>query len=276
MLHLGLSMSPAAPIKHQFDQVRSFLLSEPNVMEEEEPQQQDHSDFKSFYDAAIVVHRLTEAVVTLQDQPVQGLKSCLKQIISGSLTQDFQPKQSKDFFYELETAHRLVKAGFTVALCEPDIVVSGNGLSSEHGLACKYPSSRKQIQDHISKGYKQIKRQRLPGLVVIGLDQVLINEVFEEPPKFLDFRKTDMSPIDVVNEVIIDAVKKIVVDRQRDYPSEQPLDGALMTFSLFGIYGRPAGITSNTGWALQSDSDNASIADIYRIVEATREVGDTI
>jgi hypothetical protein len=175
---LGVKLADDSPIKKDFDTTQEFLndrksLDEAALMEKWNPR------FNEFYHAQIVIKRLTDAVVTLKDQ--NRLRSRLKQVLGGSLTQDFVPDASKDYFYELEMAALWKDRGFTVELAEPDVVVSGNGLSAPVGLACKYPSSWDQIHSHVSKGYMQITRHEYEGLVCIGLDQLVFNGMSNWP-----------------------------------------------------------------------------------------------
>jgi hypothetical protein len=125
------------------------------------------------------------------------LKSRLKQVLGGALTQDFVPDAAKDYFYELEMAAHWKDCGFTVELAEPDVVVSGNGLSAPLGVACKYPSGLASLHDHISKGYGQITKHGYEGLVAIGLDQLVCKGM----SNYMDFRQTDKHPLDIMERL---------------------------------------------------------------------------
>lgn len=270
---LKIKIATDAPIAPQLELVRDFLQDHTLLAESDLLAKWNGANFKAFNDSAIVVLRLTEAVVGLQNQPEGALRQTLKMVLAGSLTQDFLPQQAKDFFYELEIAHRLQETGFTVLLREPDVVVSGNGLNGELGLACKHPSSAAQIHEHLSKGYRQIAKQDLDGCVVIGLDIIIFKEAFDSPPKFLDFREGEGNrhPLDVANKLVSDAVSRLAAERAQDYPSERPMDGAILTLSMAGIYGSPAGFTSVTAWGVQCDAGNPRVNDIRRLVEAMKE-----
>ncbi len=74
-------------------------------------------------------------------------------------------------------AATLKLAGFSVELREPDVVASGNGLSNPLAIACKYPFSRQQVHEHISKGYRQITRENMDGVVSIGLDLMVAKDL---------------------------------------------------------------------------------------------------
>jgi len=54
----------------------------------------------------------------------------------------------------------------------------------------------------------------------------------------------------------------LIGERPVKYPSESPLDGALLTFDVWGAYGNPAGITEVTAWKFQCDSGNPLLHDI--------------
>jgi hypothetical protein len=219
--------------------------------------------FKEFYHAQIVVHRLVDATVSLKDQTPHLLRARLKQVLSGPLTQDFEPSASKDYFYELELAALWKDNGFTVELREPDIVVSGKNLTKPVGVACKYPSSWEQIHDHVSKGYRQITKHGYEGLVAIGLDQL----VFQGMKNYMDFRQGDRHPLDVMQSAVNEATQNLVAIRARDYPSEKPIDGAMLTLGAIGMYGEPAKLTKVMATALQCDRDNPRYADFGVLYE---------
>src|SRR5580704_11859480 len=136
--NLHVKLADDSPIKKDFDTTREFL-NDKKMKEEAVWMEEWKPRFKEFYHAQIVVKRLVDAVVTLREQI--RLKSRLKQVLGGSLTQDFVPEAAKDYFYELEMAALWKDWEFTVELAEPDVVVSGNGLSAALAVACKYPSS---------------------------------------------------------------------------------------------------------------------------------------
>lgn len=232
--NLGVALADDSPIRKDFDTTREFLRDK-QTMEESGWLNKWNPRFKEFYHTQIVVKRLIDAVVTLKDQ--KNLKSRLNQVLGGSLTQDFKPTQAKDYFYELEMAALWKECGFKVELAEPDVVVSGNGLSAAVGVACKYPSSWAQIHDHVSKGHKQITRHGYEGLVAIGLDQLVFNGM----SNYMDFRQSDKHPLEIMEKATSEAMANLVRLRARDYPSEKPIDGAMLTMSAVGIYGKPAG-----------------------------------
>jgi hypothetical protein len=246
---LGVKLEDDSPIKKDFDTTREFL-NDKKTMQEAEWLAKWNPRFKEFYHAQIVVKRLTDAVVTLQGQ--YRLKSRLRQVLGGSLTQDFVPEAAKDYFYELEMAALWKECGFTIELAEPDVVVSGNGLSAPLGVACKYPSSWDQIHSHVSKGYKQITRHGYEGLVCIGLDQLVFNGM----SNFMDFRQNNRHPLEIMQSATSDAMTNLVRLRAQDYPSEKPIDGAMLTMSAVGIYGEPPQLTSVRHVTLQCDQDN--------------------
>jgi len=267
---IGVRLGEDAPISAHLEMIREFLSDRESMDQNHHLAKWNAVDFKQFYDSVIVVSRLTDAVVALRDQPEGTLRKRLRQVVSGSLIQDFAPHQAKDYFYELEIARLFIRAGFTVALREPDVVVSGNGLTRDLGMACKYPSSEAQLHEHFSKGYRQIANQDLDGCVVVGLDNIVFNTVFASIPRFLDFRPGDRHPLDVADALTMSAIQVLVQQRASDYPSERPIDGALLTLSVWGIWGQPAGFVGLTSWALQCDSANAVHEDLRRVVGAVR------
>jgi hypothetical protein len=263
--NLGVKLADDSPIKKDFDTTRAFLHDKKTLDESVWLPKWDPR-FKEFYHAQIVVFRLTEAVAILQEQ--KKLKSRLKQVLGGSLTQNFEPEAAKDYFYELEMAALWKECGFTVELEEPDVVVSGNGLSASVGVACKYPSGPSSLHEHISKGYKQITKHGYEGLVTIGLDQLF----FKGMSNFMDFRQGNKPPLEVMKRATSEAMKNLVALRAEDYPSEEPIDGAMITMSACGIYGKPAGLTRCRHVTLQCDDGNPRKADFDILYQAMLSV----
>lgn len=261
---LGVRLADDSPIKKDFDTTREFL-NDKKTTEEMVWMEKWNPRFKEFYHAQIVVKRLIDAVVTLRDQ--NRLKNRLKQVLGGSLTQDFEPDAAKDYFYELEMAAFWKDSGFTVDLAEPDVVVSGNGLSGPLGIACKYPSGLGSLHEHISKGYRQITKHGYDGLVAIGLDQL----VFKGMSNYMDFRQSDKPPLELMESLTREAMTNLVALRAHDYPAEKPIDGAMLTMSAVGIYGKPAQLKSVRYATLQCEHANPRYSDfdiLYRNVKA--------
>lgn len=265
MTDLGISIPPSSPTAPQFACVKEFLHDQ-RTMSQDNLNAKWTNKFKEVYDAVIVVNRIARAAVALQDQPRKRLKETLKTVFAGSLTQDFVEDPAKDFFYELELAYLLIKAGFTVTLREPDVVVTGKGLSQPIGLACKYPSSRKQVHGHISKGYTQLTGQKLNGVVAFGMDLLIFQEAFSEPPHYLDFTQNPKNPVTIAQEQLDMEMVSLVAERPVKFPSELPLDGALLSIGMWGRYGTPAGIAEVGAWTLQCDASNSLFKDITVLV----------
>jgi len=175
---LNLSIPDDSPVGLQFQTLRAFLADQASMTQAALSAKWREPEFKRVFEAAIIVFRLTRSVVALQAQPRRRLKCTLEPVLAGNITQDFSPCQAKDFFYELELAYFLQRAGFSVTLREPDVMIEGNGLSRPIGLACKYPSSEQQVHAHISKGYSQLTGQQLPGVVAFGMELLIFRKVF--------------------------------------------------------------------------------------------------
>jgi hypothetical protein len=266
LAELGRKLADDSPIKKDFDTTREFLHDR-KALEEGALMEKWNHRVKEFYHAQIVVKRLIDTVVTLKDQ--NRLKSRLKQVLGGSLTQNFVPEAAKDYFYELEMAALWKDCGFTVELAEPDVVVSGNGLSAALGVACKYPSSWDQIHSHVSKGYKQITTHGYEGLVCIGLDQLVFNGM----SNYMDFRQNDRHPLEIMESATGEAMTNLVRLRARDYPSEKPIDGAMLTMSAVGLHRQPAQLTSVRYATLQCDQANPRYADFGVLYEKMKTGG---
>lgn len=263
---IGLTMPVGSPHTNQYNTSKEFLDDERAMTQTQLLAKWQNAKFEEVFRSAIGITRLSRAAYTLRAHP--GLKSILKIVLTDTITQDFAPNQAKDYFYELEVATILTKAGFKVDLKEPDVVVHGNGLSRPIGIACKYPSSRKQIHGHISKGYKQLTGQNLPGFVAFGMDLIVFGEAFKEPPKYLDFNQHPEPPITVAKGHLTREIMELVPERRDKYPAELPLDGAMLSFNLWGLYRNPPEITEVTAWSLQCDEKNSIRSDMVKIKAA--------
>jgi hypothetical protein len=266
-----LSIPPNSELAPQFSLVRQFLTDLSNLGSAATASKWTEFDFKPLYDAAIVVLRLSNAVAALRDDRV-ALRRRLTTIFSGGLTQNLLPDQAKDHFYELEIGASLKRAGFTVALREPDIIVSGAGLTQEIGLACKYPSSEARIHQSISKGYQQITGQRLAGCVVLGLDLIVLRGNLNASPPFMDFGRSDDPHHHLLNPLMENMTATLRGQRSTDYPSERPLDGVILTFTLWGMFAEPRRFGSVTSWSVQCEPNNPIRADLELIVERGRSL----
>ncbi|MBS0206647.1 MAG: hypothetical protein JSS49_27540 [Planctomycetes bacterium] len=267
---LGVKFEADSLIKKDFETAREFLGDRTALAEPELRAKWDER-FKEFYHSQIVVSRLTDAVRVLRGQA--NLKSRLTQVLGGSLTQDFRPEASKDYFYELELAALWKECGFEVDLAEPDVVISGNGLSGPLGVACKYPSSWKQIHDHVSKGYRQITRHGYEGLVAIGLEQLVCDGMVN----YLDFRQNEKSPLQIMERATSEMMTNLIAARARDYPAELPIDGLMLTMSAVGILGNPPQLASAHYATLQCDQNNPRYSDfgvLYRAMSTHYRTGE--
>jgi hypothetical protein len=257
---MNLRVGESTPIKQEADIVRDYYRDRETLGVDEAVKKWDPR-FDEFYSARITLERVVSAATTLEGVP--RLRRLLQEVLGGRLTQDFQPSQSKDKFYELELAATLKLAGFSVALREPDIVASGNGLAHALAIACKYPSSRQQIHKHISDGYRQITNQDLDGVVAIGLELLVANEL--SLPARLDFRRGNTPPFVIMENRLEFERRSLEVERERDYPSERPLDGLMLTLSFVGIYEDPPMLTHLNSVALGCRGENPLRVDLERV-----------
>lgn len=222
-LHLG----DDSPLKYEADLIREAYHDLATLSDEEGQPKWGHRSAE-FLLARISLERFMAASTALAGTP--GATKLLKDVIAGSITQDFERSSAKDKLYELELAAPLKRAGFVVELREPDIVASGNGLSKPLAIACKYPSSRQQIHEHISKGYRQISKQNLDGVVAIGFDLIIGTE--QGLHGILDFGRGSLPPEEILDRHLVKEIVTLERERREDYPSERPLDGLIITAAI--------------------------------------------
>ncbi len=194
----------------------------------------------------------------------------MKEVVAASIAQDFERSPAKDKLYELELAATLKLAGFQVELREPDIVASGSGLSKPLAIACKYPSSRHQIHEHISKGYRQITGQNLDGAVAIGLDLIFGKEA--GLLGWLDFRRGNTPASEILANRLFAEVSRLEAERKRDYPAERPLDGLVVTLTMIGVDGDPPAIDALNSIALGCLPGNPLKADLEIVMKGIETI----
>jgi hypothetical protein len=264
---LGLKLGDAFPLKREAELIRAYYderarFGPKNIAVKWEPR------FLEFARARISLERIVAAMETLKELP--GLKRIVKEVVSGSIDQDFERSPAKDKLYELELAATLKLGGFNVELREPDIVASGAGLSRPLAIACKYPSSRQQIHEHISKGYSQITGQKMDGAVALGLDLIFGKEA--GLLGWLDFRRSKQAPESVLEKRLFAEIKHLEEERKRDYPAERPLDGLIVTLTMIGIGGNPPALNALNSIALGCLPNNSLKADLEIVVKGIEAI----
>ncbi|MFN0019076.1 MAG: hypothetical protein ACKVP0_12500 [Pirellulaceae bacterium] len=267
---LKIKLDPNAQIVQQLSLVREYL-AEKDLLSVDEHDKKWKDRFLEFYKAQLAVGILSEAIAELVTNQKEPLAKYLKVVLAGNLTQGGPAGgQPRDWFYELWLASILSKAGFTVRLQEPDLVVEGNGLSQEIGIACKYPSSDKGIHDHLSKGLSQLKKHGLSGFIALGIDQIVVEKA--NLKKFVDFNQGDKHPIDVLQAHANSEAHTLVKERPTKYPSEDPVDALLVTLSLAGHYGQPPQLVAPTVFSIHCPKQHQLRKDMEVIVAALEKL----
>jgi hypothetical protein len=259
---IGFAWPRKAPVAAQMQMVKEFL-ADVAASPEEAMDKWMAKDFLQWYRAIIAVEMLCDSALALQGFAPDLLKKQLELSSSTDLSQDFERSQSKEYLYELQIAAILHRSGFTVVFAEPDLRVSGNGLSAERGVACKYVSSEKKLNDNISKGYEQIAGQSLQGIVAIGMDNVAAAGM----NKFIQFPEDPrLIRAGMANE-LGKWIEKTAKQRAGTV-GRAPLDGAMFTLRMVGIAGNPKGLLPAMHVSFQFGATNPIRNDIERIASA--------
>ena len=263
---LKIKLDPDVEIVQQMSLVREFLQDRDQLsLDQLDAKWQPR--FADFYKAQLSVGVLSEAITELATNQKDPLKKYLKVILGGGISQGGTPGgNARDWFYELNLGSVLSRSGFTVHFQEPDLVIEGNGLSQKIGIACKYPSSEKGLHEHISKGLSQLKKHNLPGLIALGIDQIVVEKA--DLKKYVDFNIGGKNPVDVLQAFADNGVLTLVRDRPTHYPSEAPLDEIVVTLSLVGHYGKPAQLINPTVLSVHCSNASPIFTDIGLIVQA--------
>jgi hypothetical protein len=256
---VGFGWPRNAPVEQQMAMMKEFL-SDVQVFEEAAMIKWMQRDFLDWYRAMIAVEMLCEASIELSDFPSQLLKKQLELATLSDLSQDFEQSQAKEYLYELQIAGTLHRSGFTVVFAEPDLRVSGNGLSRQLGIACKYVSSEKKLNGRISKGYEQIADQGISGIVAVGMDNIIA----ENLNRFIQF-PDDPARIRAGMAKELGHWIQQTIRSRAGVAERAPLDGAMFTLRMVGIWGAPKRLVAAMHVSFQFDESNPIRNDIERL-----------
>ena len=267
----GLSPTANAVMMQQLEIVRECLRDKAELGEDAAYEKRtEKKQFQEWYKAELDVGMLGQAIRHLRGSQDQQLKKYLKVLLEGDISQGGTPQQARDWFYELHLAGTLVTAGFSVELREPDLVVTNIGLSQSIGIACKYPSSSKGVQGHISKGLSQLKKHGYQGFVAVGIDQLVVDTA--ELTGFVDFDGASGECIAIMQRHADTELRRLVRDRPEKFPSEDPIDRLLVTLSLVGYGGTPARLLNATVLSMCCAKDDSLRPDIELLAKALQHL----
>ena len=230
---IGFVYPRNAPVAAQMAMVKEFL-SDIEKSPDNAATKWLAKDFLPWYRAIIAVDMLCESAIVLQDLPPEFLKKQLELSTMTDLSQDFDQSQSKEYLYELYVGAILRRSGFTIEFAEPDLKISGHGLSQTLGVACKYLSSEDKINRNISKGYEQIEGQGLRGFVAIGMDNIVCAGL----KRFIQFPEKPEHIMATMAGTLGEWVRHLIKARA-GVQGRKPLDGAMFTLRMVGIWGSP-------------------------------------
>lgn len=108
------------------------------------------------------------------DSKIGGLRKRLNRL-------ETQDEAAQDDLFEIDLAYRLFKRGVDVEFAEPDIVISFPP-DSKFTIACKRPRTIGAVQKRIRHGANQIRAQKLPGIVAIGMESIIHRSDDPEKP----------------------------------------------------------------------------------------------
>lgn len=108
------------------------------------------------------------------DGGVPGLLGVLAPAMSGGITLGDEKNQSsaRDFQFEMLVAALFKRAGYGVALSEPDVIVTTN--HGNVGIAAKRPRSQDNLRRLFEDADDQIRRSGYHGIVAIDISFLLL------------------------------------------------------------------------------------------------------
>jgi hypothetical protein len=230
---LNISVGVNCPLKSQADCISDYYRDR-DTLTQSELETKWIPRIDEFKHARIALERLVNSVEVLKDSP--GITKVVRDVITGDVTQDFLSSSAKDKLFEIETGATLKVAGFDVELIDPpDLIISGNGLSQRIGIACKYLSSRQQFNYHINKGYRQVEKSGLKGLVAVGIELMVARD--KKISGIPDFDRGPMQSMQLQFEWLEQEMRKLIIEHARDYPAERQIDCLMISMTFIGQHG---------------------------------------
>ena len=266
---LSIEVPASSPVGRSIVLVKEFIADMQRDAETA-VQKWTKRPFDEWYWSMLSVEKLCSAVSVLEDH-CDDLKELVPLAIAQEIKQDFEPTQAKTYLYELQIGAWCQQAGFSVTFQEPDVRISGNGLSQQIGFACKYPSSEKKLDKRITEGYEQLERHGVAGLVVVGMDILCCRGM----KKFVQFPDSKEAILGSMTSELKQWVTKAISRREgvKGVKNRKPLNGAMFTLSMAGVFGKPAGLTVASQVTFQSQHDNPLNPDIEIIANAIGRLG---
>jgi hypothetical protein len=133
-------------------------------------------------------------------------------------------------------------------------------LSRPLGIACKYPESRQRLEDNLTRGYEQLETHCPYGVVCLGLDFLIAKD--EGLQGWIDFRRGCRSALEIQFHRLVDEIRELEAERDRDYVGRHKLDGLMMTVSIAGLNGERPGLERFESIAVGCLDGNPMYADL--------------
>jgi hypothetical protein len=107
----------------------------------------------------------------------QKLREMLRDMLGGPpVPEDGAQDKARDVQAELLVAAALSAGGYSVNFAEPDLVIP-DLMGTRAGVAIKRVSSKRadQIQKRLRQARDQLRRNNIPGMIVINAERYLVN-----------------------------------------------------------------------------------------------------
>ncbi len=178
-------------------------------------------ELKKFF-ASIEALWVAEALEIAIGEP--GSREAIRRIVASDMSlSGRQHSQGKDALWELDLYRRLKLGGATVQFDEPDLVVElGDGLG-KFGVACKKVYRESGVGDALEDGCRQLRMNRLPGVVAFNLDDLMEEKVLCAPTK------------EASHQALVSRGKKFVTDHAPVFNKmieRERCDGVLVSISM--------------------------------------------
>lgn len=152
----------------------------------------DISDlFRKFRPAYIEMNEIIRTYNALNGMESSEFVAQLAKVVSGKAFSS-NGEESRNFLFELNTATRFIKAGYSVKLNNVCDVVVDLGPNGKLFVECKRVSSEGKLSQNIKKASKQISvrikesvSKKVKGLIAINVSELLPDTTSFHPSSFL-------------------------------------------------------------------------------------------
>lgn len=197
----------------------------------------------------------------LKPSHAQALIKELPRLLSGKALpiNGNSPEDARNIQFELFTAAEFIHSGFGVTLDEPDInfILDNSNL----GIAAKRPTKR-NFQECVHEGVKQLKKCGLSGFLAISLDRFAMGYIHADSKESFD---------DLTHTILKKEFGECAKTISREI-AQPHMIGINFSYRGVGRIGAPwnMAFTTDTEWLAKSDDALSENAVVSRVLSVLR------